>query len=67
MMFTAFFARVKPVSTMANPACMKNTRKAARRVQIKFMFFWTSSTVRDGAGAAAASTAAVAGAAASCP
>ena len=28
MMLPAFFARVKPVSTMANPACMKNTSTA---------------------------------------
>ncbi len=27
-MLTAFFARVKPVSTMANPACIHITRKA---------------------------------------
>ena len=33
MMLTAFFARVKPVSTMANPACIKNTRAAATSVQ----------------------------------
>jgi hypothetical protein len=26
MIFPAFFALVNPVSTMANPACMKNTR-----------------------------------------
>ena len=28
MMLPAFFARVKPVSTMANPACMNQTRIA---------------------------------------
>jgi hypothetical protein len=33
MILIAFFARVKPASTMANPACMKNTRAAATRVQ----------------------------------
>ncbi len=33
MMLTAFLARVKPVSTMAKPACMKKTRAAAIRVQ----------------------------------
>ena len=32
-MFTAFFARVSPVSTMAKPACMMKTRKAATSVQ----------------------------------
>lgn len=36
--FTAFFAREKPVSTMANPACMKNTRNAAIHVQTMFKF-----------------------------
>ena len=36
-MLQAFFARVKPVSTMAKPACMKKTRKAARQVQRVFM------------------------------
>ena len=29
----AFLARIRPASTMANPACMKNTRNAARHVQ----------------------------------
>ena len=29
MMFTAFLARVNPLSTMAKPACMKKTRAAA--------------------------------------
>jgi hypothetical protein len=33
MMLAAFLALVKPDSTMANPACMKNTRKAATSVQ----------------------------------
>ena len=28
MMFPAFLARVKPVSTIAKPHCMKNTRAA---------------------------------------
>ena len=32
-MLTAFLARVKPHSTRAKPACMKNTRKAATQVQ----------------------------------
>ena len=31
MMFPAFLARVKPVSTMAKPHCMKNTRIAPTR------------------------------------
>ena len=34
MMLPAFFARVKPVSTMAKPACMKNTRAAAISTQM---------------------------------
>jgi len=33
-MLQAFLALVKPVSTIANPACIKNTRKAAINVQI---------------------------------
>src|SRR5210317_553033 len=33
MMLTAFLARVKPDSTRAKPACIKNTRAAATRVQ----------------------------------
>ena len=32
MMLPAFFARVKPVSTIAKPACMKNTSAAATSV-----------------------------------
>ncbi len=32
MMLQAFFARVNPASTRANPACMKKTRNAAIRV-----------------------------------
>ena len=33
MMLMAFLALVNPVSTMANPACMKKTRAAQTRVQ----------------------------------
>jgi len=33
MMLHALLARVNPVSTMAKPACMKNTRNAAMHVQ----------------------------------
>src|SRR6266571_7915351 len=33
----AFLARVKPVSTMANPACMNITRKPVTRVHTKLM------------------------------
>ena len=31
MMLPAFFARVKPVSTIAKPACMKNTSAARNK------------------------------------
>ena len=34
MILPAFFARVNPVSTIANPACMKNTKAAPIRNQI---------------------------------
>ena len=33
MVCAAFFARVKPVSTIANPACMNMTRKPVNSVQ----------------------------------
>src|SRR5712691_8045197 len=53
MVWLAFFARHKPVSTRANPACMNITRKPATRVQTKLMaiVFWpiwftTSASVR---------------------
>ena len=32
--FPAFFARVNPVSTIANPGCMKKTRAAPKRTHI---------------------------------
>ena len=32
-MFTAFLARVRPVSTRAKPACIRNTMHAAMSVQ----------------------------------
>ncbi len=35
--WAAFLARVKPVSTMANPACMNITRNPATRVHTKLM------------------------------
>ena len=35
--WAAFLARVKPVSTMANPVCMNMTRKPAIRVQTMLM------------------------------
>ena len=37
MVCAAFFAREKPVSTMAKPACMNMTRKPASSVQTKLM------------------------------
>src|SRR2546428_10831966 len=37
MVCGAFFARVKPVSTSAKPACMNITRKPATSVQTKLM------------------------------
>src|SRR3982074_3932766 len=37
MVCAAFFARVKPVSTSAKPACMNITRKPAPSVQTKLM------------------------------
>ncbi len=40
-MLTAFLALVKPVSTMAKPACMKNTKKAATHVQTMSKLVWT--------------------------
>ena len=36
MMFAAFFARVKPVSTSAKPAYIVNTRLPAINVQTMF-------------------------------
>ena len=43
MMFAAFFARVKPVSTSAKPACIVKTRMAATSVQTTFRLDWTRS------------------------
>src|SRR2546426_2453615 len=37
MVCAAFFARVKPVSTSARPACMNITRNPATSVQTKLM------------------------------
>src|SRR3982750_4330138 len=45
MVWLAFLARVKPVSTMANPACMNITRKPATSVQTKLMEVVLSATV----------------------
>ncbi len=71
-MFTAFFARVSPVSTMAKPACMRNTRKAATSVQTKSAWLCTSLMASAlpsgvGAGSAAEPGAAAAGAVAGSP
>ena len=49
MMLTAFLARVKPVSTMAKPACMRKTRKAATSVQMKLRLVCTLSAVTSSA------------------
>src|SRR2546422_10739604 len=48
MVWAAFLARVKPVSTIAKPACMNITRNPATRVQTKLM-----ATVFAAVGAAA--------------
>lgn len=56
-MLTEFLARVNPVSTMANPACMKNTRNAATSVQTMLRFVWTSAlatSMGEGSAASAA-------------
>ena len=34
MMLPVFLARVNPVSTIANPACMKNTSATHTRIQM---------------------------------
>ena len=36
MVFTAFLARVNPVSTMAKPTCMNITRNPAISTQTRF-------------------------------
>ncbi len=56
----AFFARVKPVSTSAKPACMNMTRKPVTRSQVKLIpsRFWSTrsaSFVANGSALAAAS------------
>ena len=60
-MLTAFFARVKPVSTMAKPACIHMTRNAAIKVQtvsrsidLLSKAACTSSTVSGASGGASA-------------
>ena len=47
-MFAAFFARVKPVSTSAKPACIMKTRMAATSVQTTFRLICTVSGVMNG-------------------
>jgi len=60
MMLPAFFARVKPVSTMAKPACMRKTMAAPTRTQMVFQALdeicyefdlekpiWLDATVRE--------------------
>ena len=36
MVLTAFFERVKPVSSIANPTCMNITRKPATNTHARF-------------------------------
>src|SRR5437763_4182689 len=60
----AFLARVKPVSTIAKPACMNMTRKPATSVQTKLMAVVLSATDLAtssslGGGAASASSRAI--------
>src|SRR5947209_17686804 len=44
MVWLAFFARVKPVSTIAKPACMNITRNPATSVQTKLIDVVVSAT-----------------------
>ena len=44
MVWAAFLARVKPVSTIAKPACMNMTRKPATSVQTRLMAVVLSAT-----------------------
>jgi hypothetical protein len=44
MMFDVFFARVKPPSTIAKPACMKKTSMAVTSVQIVSAQYLASGT-----------------------
>ena len=48
MMFAAFLARVKPVSTSAKPACIMKTRMAAMSVQTTFKLVCTAVVVISG-------------------
>ena len=45
MVCAVFLVRVKPVSTRAKPACMKNTRKPVMNVHMMFVDVTTSSMV----------------------
>ena len=56
MMFAAFLARVKPVSTSAKPACIVKTRMPPMSVQTMFRLFWTDSAVGAASSANAAPT-----------
>ena len=44
-MFPAFFALVKPVSTIANPACIQNTKATPIRNQTPKMLLVTNSKI----------------------
>src|SRR5437773_5278825 len=63
MVWLAFLARVKPVSTSAKPACMNITRKPATSVQTKLIDVPVSATalatssIFGGAASAASATA----------
>jgi len=41
----AFLALVSPISTAANPACIKKTRHAARIVQVVLILAWVEESL----------------------
>ena len=45
IVWATFFARVRPVSTSANPACMNITRKPVTSVQTMFSAVWPERTI----------------------
>ena len=47
IIFPEFFALVKPVSTMAKPACIKNTSIPPINVHVQFRFVCTKSAVLE--------------------
>src|SRR5262249_22855549 len=50
MVWAAFFARVKPVSTIAKPACMNITRKPVSSVQTMLIaiLLWPTTAITSG-------------------